>query len=242
MTSNARWKRRILYALGIGAVLAGALVAAFYYSAHHVPDFYREALEDTNVTVASAQEFQERTTVLLERMEESPDWTESFTEQQINSWLAYEFPRLDHDWVPQEVSQPRVRFEAGKILTACRYDGEDYSGVLSLEIRPRVTETRDLVLEVISAKAGILPIPLDRVLEELPEQNELQGFSMTVAKIDGRDALRISHDSGDNPSYELTKIEVEEEQITLSGKSRYEERPRLSRLPNQSGAASEFSN
>lgn len=241
MTSTPKWKRRILYVLVIGAVCGGILLG-LYSSTQHVPEFYREALADTNVTVESAEELQERTTELLERIEESPDWTETFTEQQINSWLAFEFPKLDQDWLPPEISQPRVHFQEGTILTACRYEGQGFSGVLSLKVRPRVTESHELALELISVKAGLLPIPLHRILEEIPEQNDLDGLSLTIVEIDGRDTLLISHDPDRDRSHELTTVEVEDEQITLGGANRTEESQRLSRLPDQSESASELSN
>jgi len=241
MTSIPKWKRRILYVLGAIAVCGGILLG-LYSSTHHVPEFYRQALADTNVTVASAEEFQERTTDLLERMDESPDWTESFTEQQINSWLAYEFPHLDQDWLPPEISQPRIRFQEGTILTACRYEGEEFSGILSLKIRPRVTESHELALELISAKAGLLPIPLHRILQEIPAESELDGLSVKLVEIDGRDTLLISHDADADRSHELTTVEVEDEQITLSGANHTDEPPRLSRLPDQAASDSESSN
>jgi hypothetical protein len=194
------------------------------------------------VTAASAEQFQAQTADLRKRMEESPDWTESFTEQQINSWLAYEFPELDQDWVPAEVSQPRVRFQEGTILTACRYDGEQFSGVLSLEIRPRITETHELALELISVKAGLLPMPLHQILEEIPEEHDLEGLSLKFVEIDGREALLISHAPDRHRTHELTTIELEDGQITLGGRSHSEDRPKMSRLIDQSEAASELSN
>lgn len=242
MSAPHRWKRRLRYAVGIATVLAGFLLG-LYGSTQHVPEFYREALADANVTVASAEEFQARTTELLERMEESPDWTESFTEQQINSWLAYEFPKLNQDWIPAEISQPRVHFQEGTVLTACRYEGENFSGVLNLKIRPRITETHELALELVSVKAGLLPIPLSRILDELPEQSDLEGLSVKLVDIDGQDTLLISHESDRRQTRELTKIEIAGEQITLSGKSLSDDHPRLSsRLQNQAEAASEVSN
>jgi len=241
MNSPSRWKRRILYLLCIGAVF-GVVFSSLYYSTQHVPDFYREALSDTNVTVKSAQEFQERTTQLLEHIEETPDWTESFTEQQINSWLAFEFPELDQDLVPQEVSQPRVRFQEGYILTACRYEGEDFSGVLSLKIRPRVTENHELVLELSSVKAGLVPIPLSRILQEATQEGDLQGWSLNLDQIDDEAVLVISHESSKQDVPKLASIQVDEQQITIIGESRHEDPPRLSRMLDHSESATKMPN
>lgn len=241
MKSPSRWKRRILFVLFIGAVF-GVIFSGLHYSTQHVPDFYREALNDTNVTVKSAQEFQERTTQLLERIEETPDWTESFTEQQINSWLAYDFPELEQDLVPLEVSKPRVRFQEGYILTACRYEGEDFSGILSLKIRPRVTENHELVLELSSVKAGLLPIPLERILQEAIQQGDLQGWSLNLVEIGDEEVLVVSHESSEQSVPKLASIQVDEQLITIIGESRHEDHTRLSRSLDHSGSATKLPN
>lgn len=241
MKSTSRWKRGILYVLGLGIVGAG-IVAAVHFSTQHVPRFYREALEDASVTVETAEEFQARTTHLLESIDESPDWTESFTEQEINSWLAFEYPQLDQDLVPPEVSEPRVRFDDGYVLTACRYEGAEFSGVLSLKISPKVTESHELALELVSVKAGLIPLPLERILREIPEESDLRDWSLELVETDDGEVLLISHELFDESAYQLTAIEVEEEQITLSGQSRREDQARLTQRPDHPASASELSN
>lgn len=139
------------------------------------PEFYRRsaaALQDAPRRRQAAAEFSARAEEFAVAAEEERAWQIEFTEQQVNAWLWEELPRRLSPHERAVLSQPLVEFGDGSLRLGARVDSDQYRGVLSVELRPRVETEGRLVLDIASIRAGDLPIPAHRWIAEAAHQIE----------------------------------------------------------------------
>jgi hypothetical protein len=83
-------------------------------------------------------------------------------DDQVNRWIAARgeiWPGLS-DALPQEIADPVVSFQPGRIVLGVRYDGSKISSVLSLAVNLEMDAARGAVLvKVDRLRAGLLPVP-----------------------------------------------------------------------------------
>lgn len=215
-TRGARWLKGLFCVVLVLGIIAGGL----FWAADRVPEFYREAL-DRPVTAEQqkqeAVELVQRTEILAEQVEKPGEWTQTFTESQINSWLATELVDKYGEELPEEISDPRVRIEADRLLVGFRYDGEDYQGIISLALEPKLTGPRQVTIDVLSLKAGAVPVPIKTVLEEVDPTLSDPDWNVELnAKGDGAEV--IVQFLGDLAvEAQLTAISLDENGIRISG-------------------------
>jgi hypothetical protein len=231
---RARWKRRFLLLSGLGVVLGGPLIALFV-SLQHVPDFYQKALEDSRVTPIVAENVKQRTEKLIHEYEQSDSeinhWTETISEQECNAWLAFELPQRFPELNSQGLSNPRVRFADHLILLGCEFQGTRFSGVVSIAMRPRLSYSNTLTLEIVFAKIGQVPLPLNSLITEAQEFARKEKISLEGVVIEwnaissgtyrGRLTLMPSHPT--EMQLIATSIRVFDEMLEFRGERRVEE-------------------
>ena len=152
----------LLLAIGCGT---GSVVWAL----RQVSGFYDEVLrEEPNPAVCreEAKKFVQRTLQLIEKVQQFESWSEEFTQQQVNSWLAEELHHKYAELVPEGASDSRVRFSPGAIQIGFRFQRDGWNRVVSLKVKLWVPEPNHLAIEFKSVKAGLVPIPLENILQE----------------------------------------------------------------------------
>lgn len=200
------------------ALLAGA--GGVYWAATRVPEFYRFALENepsAEIRKKEARQFTRRTTQLTSRISRSGRWSATFTQRQINSWLAEELEHKYARYVPDGVEAPRVHFAEDWIHVGFRYRDAHYDGVVSLKVRPWVPQPNVLAVEIESVRAGLLPIPLDHVLREVAAEFEREGFRTQRRSHAGNDVLVLHLDRGRPDRSVLESITVRDSVVGLEG-------------------------
>ena len=90
-----------------------------------------------------------------------------FTAQQINGWLAVEFVEDFSGTLPEGLHDPRVAIESDHVVLACRVTWGGISSVVTVSIEPYLPEPEVLALRIHHARAGMLPLPLRQVLDDL---------------------------------------------------------------------------
>ena len=161
----------LLLAIGCGT---GSVVWAL----RQVSGFYDEVLrEEPNPAVCreEAKKFVQRTLQLIEKVQQFESWSEEFTQQQVNSWLAEELHHKYAELVPEGASDSRVRFSPGAIQIGFRFQRDGWNRVVSLKVKLWVPEPNHLAIEFKSVKAGLVPIPLENILQELTIHFETEG-------------------------------------------------------------------
>lgn len=221
------WKRFaiILTCLCLAVVAGGG---ALRWGLIQAPDFYETAIEtkvDPVVRKQKADKLVKRTLKFVEEIQTSDAWSQEFTEDQINSWLAEELEEKYPEWVPKGVGDPRVKLTQDMIQVGFRFKSEEFSGVISLKLKARVIEPNKLSIEVNSIRAGLLPIPINTVLDEIVTQVETDGWPIEWTTIDGRDVAVVTLAKGKQDEPELKTVEIMPGSFRVTGNRRPTEEP-----------------
>ena len=204
-------RRQIVVTLSLLLLFAGAIGGALLWGLQQVPTFYEEALAEQpslEVRKEAAMEFVQRTVNLAEDIKQSDDWSEEFTQRQVNAWLAEELETKYAEIVPAGVSDPRVKFVDESILIGFRYSDDKYTGVVSLRLKPSVVGPNRVAIEIQSIRAGAIPVPLDQILESLSDDIYSEGWRIESRQANGNDVLvlHLDPDEGNQPVLEAIKI------------------------------------
>ncbi len=230
-----RTRRRLLRWLAGTFVLIGGGLVLFVWALMQPPEFYQHAMavpEDVRTRRSEAEQLVVRTTSLVERIRNSDDgWSEEFTQTEINAWLAEELPRNFSEWLPQGVSEPRVKLSDETVQIGFKLVQEDWEGVVSLQVRPWVVSQNQLALEIESIRAGLIPIPLDGVLDELEQMVETDGWQIERLNSDGKQVIQVNLDQDDSEGPALTSIRVVDDRLQVIGTSEHPEAPVVFQAP-----------
>ncbi|MCH7685757.1 MAG: hypothetical protein IH899_03595 [Planctomycetes bacterium] len=160
---------------------------------------------------------------LVQDIEHEPEWSEEFTQDQINSWFIEELQQKYARHVPEGVSEPRVRFVKGLIFIGFRCKQNGFNGVISFQARPWVSGPNQLALEIESLCAGAVPIPLENIIDKVSRQLALKGWQIEWAQSDNGNDIAILHlDPDGQAEAVLETLDVIDGAIRLSGKGKAE--------------------
>lgn len=182
-------------------MLAAIAAIVFYRALHHVPEFYQVALRGDPVKQkADGREMQMRSVELASHAQVAGRWQQTFTEEQVNGWLAVgRFQQSDdvspeiRGLIPDAVIDPRVAIEPDGITVACRFDtGMAGQTVLSLKVDLYLTEENEIALRIRKARAGAIPAPLDVVLKRLSQALAQARCPARSSQVDGDPVVLIS--------------------------------------------------
>ncbi len=157
-----RFFKRLAYGLAIFALIAGGFLWWAANTASQVPKFYEEAAQRMPSDMqAASQLLEKQVTDLQERVKRRGDWHATFTEPQINAWLATDLAREFPTVLPKGVVDPRVVIEPDRVRVAARYVSSRFDWVISFNLRVRLTDQPNvLAIEVDDLRAGNLPLPI----------------------------------------------------------------------------------
>lgn len=216
-------KRLGLICLGLLAMLA--VVAGYaLWAVHQVPDFYEDLVAaeiDPGVRQDEAKRFTQRTLQLVDDVKQAKDWSHEFSQRQVNSWFIEELDGTKGkyaDLLPAEATSPRVKIDGDAVLIGFRYTSSQWSGVVSLRVRPWVPEPNKLALEISGVKAGALPLPLDSVLKKIEGQIQSRGWRVEWRQTAGNDVLVIDFSRGDKKRSILKSVQVADGKVRVSGR------------------------
>ena len=215
------------------ALVAGATGA--YWAVWQEPEFYAQAMQDSDDPVAQkkrAKQFVQRTMRLVEDIRHADQWSEEFSQEQVNSWLAEDLHRKYEDIVPRGVNDPRVQFLPGIVQIGFRYKRSDWQGIVSLNVKPCVPGDNQLALEIESVRAGLLPIPLDLVIESVLKRFRKRGWTVEWKQAHGNDVLLIGIDRSSANPQRLQSVQVTQGELRIAG-DRTANASRYSELPSQ---------
>ncbi len=217
------WKRRCGIALGLLATVAIAIGTSLWWATSQSPEFYRVAnqqLVNPVVRKEAAKLFVEQSKQLVQDIQTSSSWSQEFTDAQINAWLAEDFPREHAEWIPPEVSQPRVQIRRDGIRLGLRIDEPgQWSGVVSLHAKVSVSAPNQLAIQLQSIKAGLVPVPIKAIIEQITEQAAQNGVRIEWRRVGEDDVAIVSliHEGEDAP--QLEAVELSAGLIRVTGSS-----------------------
>ena len=217
-------KRKRLLIGGMATMLLAiaCCLAGLFYALRQVPDFY--ALADEQLPVKQirreqAKQLEQRTVNFVERLEESTDsWSETFEQQQINSWLVEELPNKHSKRMPRGIADPRVVLEPARVQIGFKLTQKSWSGIISVVVLPKVPTPNSLEFHIESVSAGLVALQYERFLPEINRALNRSKLPYEWSETD--DGIRVLHLSLAEKLKQQTieSIGVEDEHITINGR------------------------
>jgi hypothetical protein len=183
-----RWL--IIAALIGGSLLLIAVIALWlvYRATQQPVPWYEEVVHIELPQAAAAGDDLERHALALVSDVKRPNerWEAIFTDEQVNGWLAADLAEKYADALPGGVSDPRVAIDEGGARFACRYDTPRISTVLNVETEVYLTDEPNVVaVRIRRARAGALPLPLKRILDEATSAAQQRGIPIRWVEQEG---------------------------------------------------------
>jgi hypothetical protein len=218
-------RRSLLLALCIFLCLLGGVGTALWMLVRYEPRVYLLAAVPPGVTRQTLSEKCLRELNHLYNSVSNPeeqDWETSFTDGEINSYLAEHFvqSRLDKQFLPEGISQPRIIIESDKIRIAFRYGTGLWSSVVSIDLRVWLVkgEPNVVALKLVGFHAGALPISAQSLLESITQTCQEHGIGVDWYRDDGYPVALIRFQNEQpHPTLELELIKLEEGAIHIQG-------------------------
>lgn len=214
-------RRIVLGIAGLLTVLA-LIAGAAYWSSQQAPPFYVEATAPPakpEVRREQAKAFEERTVELAEQVRAADAWRHEFSQDQINAWLAEELSQRFGHQIPRGVSDPRVRLGEGAIDVGFRAEDPrtKLQTIVSVRIVPLAVSTNQVTVAISSLRAGLMPIPADRVLKDGVQRLEAAGWKIVRSTRDGADVLEIDLTDALPAGATLESLRVESGRLDVEG-------------------------
>lgn len=219
-----------LLGFSLGGLLLLAAIAGFtlYRASQHVPEFYEQALvQKPAIERQASDEMLANATRLVNAAKRQGDWECTFTEQQINGWLAVDLEENHPKLLPREVHDPRVSITKQRIQIGWQVEHEKFHGVVSLDVALSVSEPNVLALRVMSARAGAVPLPLAEVLEKISTGARDAGLPVRWVQEGGDPVALVTVEPEDDGKLErlLDRVELRDGEVYLAGTTRPREPP-----------------
>lgn len=214
--------KRTVQLLGALAVLLALFLGGGYFASQRAPEFYTQAIQaPAPAQQQASDELLENAAALASQVQQPGRWQATFSQEQLNGWLAYDLPRNHGESLPPEFSEPRIELQPGRILLACRYAPGEFSTVLSLQIEPYLIEPNVLAVRIAQARAGALPLPLDQVLSAVSEACARMNVHVRWQQADGDPVAVVELATlGDAAEARvLDTLEIRDDAIVLSGET-----------------------
>jgi len=175
----------VLFVILCIALVVTAFIA--YRASQHVPDFYAEALTVEPAKYEESGDELERDVLQLHnKLQRSGSWEATFTENEINGWLAVDLAEKFSDLLPAEIDDPRVAISKDAIQVACRYDTGRIQSVVSLSADIYLTEEPNVVaVRVCNVRAGAIPLPLKQFLDQITDIARRANVTLRWQQVDG---------------------------------------------------------
>lgn len=205
-------------------LLPSLLLVTFFggwLAIHQPPKSYATALSATPELAMRPQlieSLEETTAALINQADEkkAEGWSVEFTQMQLNSWLADRFPQMEGDWSELGLKDPRLLIDPKAVDLGFRIEQAGEDEYWSLRLRPNVTGPRQITLQILGVRLGLVPIPLDQLALE-PEgvvQGEDWEVDWSYAPENHLLTINFPEESGILP---LSKLELLPETIRFEG-------------------------
>jgi hypothetical protein len=205
---SRRLRLTLWFGFGIPAALIAGLICVFL-ALRYVPKFYRDALAvEPETQEKGSDEMLQRTATLVSDVQKAGKWHTRFTAEQINGWLAVDFVKNHLATLPPQFSNPRVAIDSDGIVLACRYEGGIVSTVLTLTVEPYVPDENVLALRIVRVRAGLVPMPLEKVLDGISDAARRSEWRIEWRQSSGDPVALLSAPPPDDEGDLAVKIET----------------------------------
>ncbi len=149
-------------------------------------------------------------------------WSETFTSEQINSYLADEFTRVQPFHLPEGIHSPRVSIEPDRLRLVFRYGRGFWSTLVTVDLKIWLVaqEVNLLAVEVLDVRAGVIPLAVQSIAERIAENASVWKAEVTWYR-HGRNPVALVRLQPDqpNPTIVLEQLELLDQKIHIGGRS-----------------------
>jgi len=220
-------KRWLQLGLGLASLLLVIAAAAMFLvqrASRHVPEFYAEALKaDPGQQRIASQRMTKAAAALASDLKREGGWQAVFTEEEINAWLAVELVERHGDLLAAAVSAPRLKIEPDNLTLAFRYRDGRRSVVVSLSVDAYLVEPNVVALRIRKARAGSLPLPLDKILREVSKSTAQLEWQIDWRQAGGDPVAQITIPAlgaRKNRQAQIETLRLESGKIVLAGSTK----------------------
>ncbi len=220
-------KRKWFGLCGIAAILIGVGLTALGVTVKHVPNFYTQSqVEPGDARTFLANEFLSNFTqmmLLINGRQEK--WDCIASEAQLNSFLEELFPQLGEGESLRKLGMGSlvVTLEEDGMRLAFRYGSGLFSTVVSYELKIWLVpkEANTIAVEIVSARAGAVPISSQSILHQLSEYGRKQNKKVNLFRHDGHPVavIGLQAEQDPHPKWILTAVEVHQNGLVIHGKT-----------------------
>ncbi|APW59467.1 hypothetical protein [Paludisphaera borealis] len=212
-----------LITVGIVVGLITCIPVGAWLCLTYQPSYYRDMVRlgvPRDQLEVRAKRFVAQSLQLRNDICNEPTWEAVFSDQEVNAWLAEDLVMHFADQLPPEVHDPRVLFEMDRVILAFRLERSGVNSVITVVARPRIPEGNTIELTLEKIRAGILPVPADRVLDRITEIGQRHGVDVVWRKQEGFPVVQLHYTPNLNrDDVQLEDVEIRSGQIRLAGRS-----------------------
>lgn len=224
LRKNHYVRRLLLATLGIALFAVAGAVGSAYWASRRAPSFYRAALASSPAeAIEQGERFERAALALHNQSQHAGRWETSLSADEINGWLATELPAKFPQLLPTGISEPRVAIDGDMFHIAVRYSRGNVDTVLSISGEAYLTaQTNEIAIRLDSAHAGLVPIPLGRVIQEIDDRAEKNDVSLRWTEVKGLPValIRLTLDRDDNQGrVVLDRLSTANNQLLLAGRT-----------------------
>ncbi len=210
-------------AVGVVIGLAALVPAGVWFSLTYQPSYYRDMIAlgaPRDQVERQAKHFVAQSLQFHNDICNEPTWEAVFSDREVNSWLAEDLVTHFADQLPSEVHEPRVLFEMGRVIFAFRLERGGVNSIITVVARPRIPADNTIELTLEKIRAGILPVPADRVLDRITEMGQRHGVDVVWRKVEGYPVVQLRYTPNlKREDVRLEDVEIRTGQIRLAGRS-----------------------
>jgi hypothetical protein len=212
-----------LITVGVVVSLIASIPVAAWFCLTYQPSYYRDMVRlgvPHDQLEVRAKRFVAQSLQLRNDICNEPMWEAVFSDQEVNAWLAEDLVTHFADQLPPEVHDPRVLFEMDRVILAFRLERGGVNSVITVVARPRIPEGNTVELTLEKIRAGILPVPADRVLDRITEIGQRHGVDVVWRKHEGYPVVQLHYTPNlKRDDVQLEDVEIRTGQIRLAGRS-----------------------
>jgi hypothetical protein len=216
-----RINRLIAYSLLAVLLVLLLVLYALYLSAQRPPKFYRDNLDVAfDIQETRNREMLRKARLLNNDIQKTnAPWEGSFSNDEINGYLAVEVGKESSNLFPKEVKEPRLTVRDHRLDFACRLEEGQVTGILHLAIDAMIMEPNRLMFRLKHVSLGRLPIAKERPKQLILDALRKQGYAVTEGTMDGDPTFTISLELsyGKDKAISLESIELLDGGLRISG-------------------------
>jgi hypothetical protein len=211
-------KRKWFSLCCIAAILLGAGLTALAVTLKHVPNFYSQnQVEPGEVRRFLANEFLGKYAQMQADKEARQDtWYCTASEAQLNSFFKEHFPIMSEGESLRKlgISDPVVTLDGDHMRLAFRYGPGWFSTVVSYELKTWLVpkEANTIAVEIISARAGAMPISSQSILQQLSEFGRNKNMKVSLYRHEGHPVavIGLQAEQDPHPKWLLTAVGIDQ--------------------------------